>query len=94
MLPSVERCIQVQPSPHPSFSPFRPHTDAYTAPARAAAILAGLSFTSEMQGRSTKKFSGGWRMRVALARALFVEPGGRACLFGFGASCFVQVIMS
>ncbi|PSC74057.1 ABC transporter F family member 3 [Micractinium conductrix] len=48
--------------------------DAYGAPARAAAILAGLSFDTEMQGRATKKFSGGWRMRVALARALFVEP--------------------
>ncbi|KAL4424205.1 hypothetical protein ABPG75_001506 [Micractinium tetrahymenae] len=48
--------------------------DAYGAQARAAAILAGLSFTPEMQQRATKKFSGGWRMRVALARALFVEP--------------------
>ncbi|KAL4853778.1 ABC transporter F family member 3 [Chlorella vulgaris] len=48
--------------------------DAYGAKARAAAILAGLSFTSEMQEKPTKKFSGGWRMRVALARALFVEP--------------------
>ncbi|BBN17941.1 ATP-binding cassette, subfamily F, member 3 [Marchantia polymorpha subsp. ruderalis] len=48
--------------------------DAYSAEARAASILAGLSFTSEMQQRKTKTFSGGWRMRVALARALFVEP--------------------
>lgn len=37
-------------------------------------ILQGLSFTPEMQRRPTKAFSGGWRMRVALARALFVEP--------------------
>lgn len=37
-------------------------------------ILAGLGFTLEMQGRATKNFSGGWRMRVSLARALFMEP--------------------
>ncbi|CAK9868000.1 unnamed protein product [Sphagnum jensenii] len=48
--------------------------DAYSAESRAGSILAGLSFTSEMQQRPTKTFSGGWRMRVALARALFIEP--------------------
>nr|VDC59496.1 unnamed protein product [Brassica rapa] len=48
--------------------------DAYTAEARAASILAGLSFTPEMQKKSTNTFSGGWRMRIALARALFIEP--------------------
>jgi ATP-binding cassette subfamily F protein 3 len=48
--------------------------DAYTAEARAAAILAGLSFPPDAQQRPTKSFSGGWRMRVALARALFVVP--------------------
>ena len=42
--------------------------DAYTAEARASAILAGLSFDAAAQGRATKTFSGGWRMRVALAR--------------------------
>ncbi|KAG2423892.1 hypothetical protein HXX76_014945 [Chlamydomonas incerta] len=48
--------------------------DAYGAPARAAMILAGLSFDEPMMRRPTRTFSGGWRMRVALARALFVEP--------------------
>ena len=44
------------------------------APARAACILAGLGFSPEMQGNATKTFSGGWRMRIALARALFCKP--------------------
>ncbi|GAY39355.1 hypothetical protein CUMW_043710 [Citrus unshiu] len=48
--------------------------DADSAEARAASILAGLSFSPEMQHRATKAFSGGWRMRIALARALFIEP--------------------
>jgi ATP-binding cassette subfamily F protein 3 len=48
--------------------------DAAGAPARAAVILAGLSFEPEAQGRPTSSFSGGWRMRLALARALFVQP--------------------
>ncbi|KAG7017018.1 ABC transporter F family member 3 [Cucurbita argyrosperma subsp. argyrosperma] len=48
--------------------------DAYSAEARAASILAGLSFSPEMQRQATKAFSGGWRMRIALARALFIEP--------------------
>lgn len=36
--------------------------------------MQGLSFTPEMQLKRTKEFSGGWRMRIALARALFIEP--------------------
>jgi len=47
---------------------------AHSAEARASAILAGLQFTPEMQKKKTSEFSGGWRMRIALARALFVLP--------------------
>ncbi|NQV46331.1 MAG: ABC-F family ATP-binding cassette domain-containing protein [Rhodospirillaceae bacterium] len=48
--------------------------DAHTAPARAAAILAGLGFDDAAQGRPCSEFSGGWRMRVALAAVLFSAP--------------------
>ncbi|XP_011330279.1 ATP-binding cassette sub-family F member 3 isoform X2 [Ooceraea biroi] len=44
------------------------------APARASAILSGLGFSVERQSWPTKAFSGGWRMRLALARALFSTP--------------------
>jgi ATP-binding cassette subfamily F protein 3 len=47
---------------------------AEAAPARAAAILAGLGFDAAAQARPLSSYSGGWRMRVALARALFPEP--------------------
>lgn len=45
-----------------------------SAEARAAMILTGLQFTPEMQRAPISSLSGGWRMRVALAAALFVEP--------------------
>jgi ATP-binding cassette subfamily F protein 3 len=48
--------------------------DAYTAPARASRILVGLGFDEEMQGQPLDSFSGGWKMRVALAALLFSEP--------------------
>ena len=48
--------------------------DAHSAPARAAAILNGLGFSTADQARSCQEFSGGWRMRVALAATLFAAP--------------------
>jgi ATP-binding cassette subfamily F protein 3 len=48
--------------------------DAYSAPARAASILAGLGFSAEDQLRPCSEFSGGWRMRVALGAILFAAP--------------------
>jgi ATP-binding cassette subfamily F protein 3 len=48
--------------------------DAHSAPARAAAILSGLGFSAPDQERPCQEFSGGWRMRVALAATLFGAP--------------------
>uniref|UniRef100_A0A7N0U860 ABC transporter domain-containing protein n=1 Tax=Kalanchoe fedtschenkoi TaxID=63787 RepID=A0A7N0U860_KALFE len=48
--------------------------DASTAEKRAAEILFGLGFNKQMQAKKTRDFSGGWRMRIALARALFMNP--------------------
>lgn len=48
--------------------------DAHSAPARAAIILAGLGFSEEQQAGPCSALSGGWRMRVALAAALFAAP--------------------
>jgi ATP-binding cassette subfamily F protein 3 len=47
---------------------------AHAAPARAASILSGLGFSTSDQARPCTEFSGGWRMRVALAATLFSEP--------------------
>lgn len=47
---------------------------ADSAEARAAMILSGLQFTHAMQSGPISALSGGWRMRVALAAALFIEP--------------------
>jgi len=48
--------------------------DVSTAEKRAAEILFGLGFDKKMQAKPTRDFSGGWRMRIALARALFMNP--------------------
>ncbi|HEU4877366.1 MAG TPA: ABC-F family ATP-binding cassette domain-containing protein, partial [Sphingomicrobium sp.] len=48
--------------------------DAWGAPAKASRILLGLGFDEEMQGRPLDSYSGGWKMRVALAALLFSEP--------------------
>lgn len=48
--------------------------DAHSAPSRAARILVGLGFDEDMQHRALESFSGGWRMRVALASLLFSAP--------------------
>ncbi len=48
--------------------------DAHGAPARAARILSGLGFDEDAQQRPCSDYSGGWRMRVALAAVLFAEP--------------------
>jgi ATPase subunit of ABC transporter with duplicated ATPase domains len=48
--------------------------DSENAEVKAATILAGLGFDAESQARPTKEFSGGWRMRIALAQALFMNP--------------------
>ena len=48
--------------------------NADTATVRAAKILEGLGFSPDMQQKKTKDFSGGWRMRISLARALFISP--------------------
>jgi ATP-binding cassette subfamily F protein 3 len=48
--------------------------DAWSGEARAASILRGLGFSPEMQGRPCSAYSGGWRMRVALAGVLFAAP--------------------
>ncbi|NHF71739.1 ABC-F family ATP-binding cassette domain-containing protein [Paracoccus xiamenensis] len=48
--------------------------DAWSAEARAATILRGLGFSTEDQARPTSDYSGGWRMRVALAGVLFAQP--------------------
>ena len=72
--------------------------DAATAEVRASSILHGLGFTTRMQQMTTREFSGGWRMRVSLARALFLAPeflllDGVCCACCVCSVCFVGVIL-
>jgi ATP-binding cassette subfamily F protein 2 len=48
--------------------------DSSTFEPRAAQLLSGLGFTPQQMAKKTRDLSGGWRMRVALAKALFVRP--------------------
>lgn len=48
--------------------------DSATAETRCSKILSGLGFSPDAQNKKTREFSGGWRMRIALARALFIQP--------------------
>lgn len=81
------RCLLVHPQlllDHPDLDPDGTHLhevyerlqeiDADGAVTRAGVILAGLGFDKTMMDKATKEFSGGWRMRIALAQALFCEP--------------------
>lgn len=48
--------------------------DAAEAPSKATLILVGLGFTEEQLSWPSKKFSGGWRMRISIAKVVFCEP--------------------
>lgn len=50
------------------------NTNSFSNESRARSILYGLGFDSNMQEKQTKDFSGGWRMRISLAKALYMEP--------------------
>lgn len=68
-LPVLVRLASLVPaSPPPQVYEELRAMGAAAAEAKARRILAGLGFNPEMQNRQTKKFSGGWRMRVSLAR--------------------------
>jgi len=68
--------------------------DAESGPARAASLLAGLGFNEEDQQRPTRSFSGGWRMRLALARALFVKVGSHIILIVFSDKSLLASLLS
>jgi ATP-binding cassette subfamily F protein 3 len=50
------------------------HRDGYSLEAQAGAVLNGLGFSREDQARPTEEFSGGWQMRIALAKLLLTKP--------------------
>ena len=63
--------------------------DPSTFESKAAALLHGLGFDQKMMAKATKDMSCGWRMRVALARALFIKP--HLLLLDEPVSCFDQI---
>ena len=74
--PPIPSSLSPSPDPHPPLPLCHSleALDSDTTEARAASILHGLGFTGDMQKMKTREFSGGWRMRIALARALFIDP--------------------
>ncbi|HUC18343.1 MAG TPA: ABC-F family ATP-binding cassette domain-containing protein [Acetobacteraceae bacterium] len=70
----LERVETTSPEQIPEIHERLAAIGAHDAPARAASILAGLGFNEAAQNRAMEDFSGGWRMRVALAAALFSAP--------------------
>ncbi|KCV73024.1 ATP-binding cassette sub-family F member 2 [Fonticula alba] len=73
----IEECITAEGADSENLMDLYERLDeleADTAEMRAAKLLSGLGFTKAMQAKMCKDFSGGWRMRIALARALFVRP--------------------
>ncbi len=72
---AIARCAPARRlSPTARGRPPLPRPDMASHGRRASAILSGLQFSEEMKQQPTKAFSGGWRMRISLARALFRKP--------------------
>ena len=71
--PEGEEYAQVAERYHALETEFQ-HRDGYSLEAQAGAVLNGLGFSREDQMRPTEEFSGGWQMRIALARLLLIKP--------------------
>jgi len=71
--PAGEQYARVAERYHAVETEFQ-HRDGYSLEAQAGAVLNGLGFSREDQARSTGEFSGGWQMRIALAKLLLTKP--------------------
>ncbi|HET9178443.1 MAG TPA: ABC-F family ATP-binding cassette domain-containing protein [Terriglobia bacterium] len=71
--PASEEYAQVAERYHALETEFQ-HRDGYSLEARAGAVLNGLGFSRDDQARLTEEFSGGWQMRIALAKLLLTRP--------------------